>query len=153
MSGETSDWHQIELVTVDQSGDRKVRRIRAQTPAYALKEVAEYIYFDIADAVKQDVLAELPYPRFKARVYATKGGDLFTIEVKGKYFTKVLHIKKTKAIYYFGGITIYGFNIYLPIEAVYNKREKVTYYEVVRNNTEIEAIAKDLEALMEEDKK
>ena len=153
MSGETSDWHQIELVTVDQSGDRKVRRIRAQTQGYALKEAAEYIYFDIAEAIKNDVLAELPYPRFKATIYGAKGGDLFTVEVRGKYFTRVLYIKKTKAVYYFGGVTIHGFNIYLPIEAVYNKREKVTYYEVVKSNPEIEAIAKDLQTLMEEEQK
>jgi hypothetical protein len=150
MSGETGDWYQLELVTVDQNGDRKTRRIKAQTQGYALKEAAEYIYFDIAEAIKNDVLAELPYPRFKAHVYGGKGGDVFTVEVKGKYFTKVIHVKKTKAIYYFGGVTIYGFNIYIPIEAVYHKREKVTYYEVVRSNPEINEIAKDLENLMEE---
>jgi hypothetical protein len=48
-------------------------------------------------------------------------------------------------------MVIEGFNIYIPIEAVYHKRERVTYYEVVRSNQEIEAIAKDLEALMEEE--
>ena len=153
MSEEAGDWYQIELVTVDKNGDRKVRRIKAQTYQFALKEAAEYIYFDIAEAVKTDVLAELPYPRFKAHVYATKAGDLFTVEVKGKYFTKVLHIKKTKAVYYFGGVTIYGFNIYIPIEAVYHKKEKVTYYEVVRSNPEINEIAKDLESMMEEGQK
>ena len=143
--------HEIELTTVNSYGEREVRRIQAFTLGYALKEVAEQIYFDIVEEIKHDVLSELPYPRFKAQIFGAKGGDVFIIEIRGKHFTKVLHIRKTKAVYYFGGMVIEGFNIYIPVEAVYVRREKVTYYEVVRSNPEIEAIAKDLEALLEEE--
>jgi hypothetical protein len=142
---------EIELTTVNSYGEREVRRIEGLTFKYALKEVAEQIYHDVAEEIKHDVLAELPYPRFKATIFGAKGGDVFVIEVRMKHFTKVLHVKKTRAVYYFGGMAIEGFNIYIPIEAVYHKRERVTYYEVVRSNQEIEAIAKDLEALMEEE--
>jgi hypothetical protein len=145
--------HEIELVTIDQYGDREVKRIHSYTFDYALKEVAEEIYYGIVEAVKQDLLAELPYPRFKGSIFGAKGGDVFVIEIKGKYFTKVLHIRKTRAVYYFGGMVVEGFNIYIPVEAVYHKREKVTYYEVVKSNPAVEGIKKDLEALMEEEQK
>jgi hypothetical protein len=143
--------HEIELVSINSYGEREVRTIRGLTFNYALKEVAEQIYFDIAEEIKHDLLSELPYPRFKATIFGAKDGDVFIVEVRGKHFTKVLYIKKTKAVYYFGGMMIEGFNIYIPIEAVYHKREKVTYYEVVRSNPEIETIAKDLEVLLEEE--
>jgi len=116
--------NEIELVSVNEYGEREVRIIRAQTYGYALKEAAEYIYLDIADEIKHDVLAETPYPRFRATIFGAKGGDYFTIEIRGKHFTKVLYIKKTRAVYYFGGISIAGFDIYIPVEAVYSKREK-----------------------------
>jgi hypothetical protein len=141
--------NEIEVVSVNSYGEREVKVFQAQTYGYALKEVAEELYFDIAEEVKHDVLAETPYPRFKASIFGAKGGDYFTIEIRGRHFTKVLYIKKTRAIYYFGGIVIEGFNIYIPVEAVYSKREKVTYYEVVRSNPAIEEIAKDLEELLE----
>jgi hypothetical protein len=143
--------HEIELVSVNEYGDREVKVFQAYTLGYALKQVAEEIYFDIVEEIKHDVLSELPYPRFKAQIFGAKGGDVFIIEVRMKHFTKVLHVKKTRAVYYFGGVVIEGFNIYIPIEAVYHKRERVTYYEVVRSNPEIEAIAKDLEFLMGEE--
>jgi hypothetical protein len=142
--------HEIELVSVNSYGEREVRTIQAHTFAYALKEVAEQIYFDIVEEIKHDLLAELPYPRFRAHIFGAKAGDAFTVEVRGKHFTKVLHIKKTKAVYYFGGMVIDGFNIYIRAEAVYSRRDKVTYYEIVRSNPEIEAIAKDIETLMGE---
>jgi hypothetical protein len=143
--------HEIELVSVNSYGEREVKVIQAQTYGYALKEVAEQIYFDIMEEIKHEVLAELPYPRFKATIFGAKGGDVFIVEMRGKHFTKVYYIKKTRATYYYGGVVIYGFNIYIPVEAVYSRREKVTYYEVIRSNPEIEAIAKDLEHLMEEE--
>jgi hypothetical protein len=143
--------HEIELVSVNSYGEREVKVISSFTLGYALKEVAEELYFDIADEIKQDLLAELPYPRFKASIFGAKGGDVYIIEVRGKHFTKVLHVKKTRAVYYFGGMMIEGFNIYIPAEAVYHKRERVTYYEIVKNSQAIEAIAQDLQKMMEEE--
>ncbi len=144
--------HEIELVSINQYGEREVKVISSYTYGYALKEVAEELYFDIAEEIKQDLLAETPYPRFKARLFGVKAGDIFTVEIRGKHFTKVLYLKKTRTIYYFGGIEILGFNIYIPIEAVYSKRERVTYYDIIRNSTAIEEIARDLEELLEGEK-
>jgi len=141
--------HEIELTTVNSYGEREVRTIRGLTSNYALMEVAEQIYFDIAEEIKHDLLAELPYPRFKATIFGAKDGDVFIVEVRGKHFTRVLHIRKTRATYYFGGMEVEGFNIYIPAEAVYSRREKVTYYEIIKTREAVEAIKKDLEAMLE----
>jgi len=141
--------HEIELTIVNQYGEREVRTIRAYTFDYALKEVADEIFNDVVEEVKHDLLAELPYPRFKATIFGAKDGDVFIVEVRGKHFTRVLHIRKTRATYYFGGMEVEGFNIYIPAEAVYSRREKVTYYEIIKTREAVEAIKKDLEAMLE----
>jgi hypothetical protein len=141
--------HEIELTTVNSYGEREVRTIQGLTFNYVLKEVADEIFNGVVEEIKHDLLAELPYPRFKASIFGVRDGDVFIVEVRGKQFTKVLYIKKTKAVYYFGGMMVEGFNIYIPAEAVYSRREKVTYYEIIKSKEAVEAIAKDLEALME----
>jgi hypothetical protein len=143
--------HEIELVSIDKYGSREVRRIQAHTFNIALAEAADEIFHDLVEEIKPDLLAELPYPRFKAMIFGARDGDVYTIEVRMKHFTKVLHVKKTRAIYYFGGMVVEGFNIYIPVEAVYHKRERVTYYEVIKTKEAVESIKKDLEFLMEED--
>jgi hypothetical protein len=146
---------EFELVSIDQYGEREVRRIWNLTYHFALKEIAREIYFDIAEEILRDLLAELPYPRFKAKIYNTKG-DIYQIEVRGKHFTRVLHVKKHKAIYYYGGMEIEssgGYPIYIPVEAVYHRREKVTYYEIQKSSTSIDTIKEELEKLLEGEQK
>jgi stress-induced morphogen len=142
---------EFELVSIDQYGNRTVKRIWSVTYNFALKEAASEIYFDIAEEILRDLLAELPYPRFKARIYDTKG-DVYKIEIKGRYFTKVLHVKKHRAIYYFGGMEIEssgGYPIFIPAEAVYHRRDKITYYEIAKNNISIDTIKEELEKLLQ----
>jgi len=146
---------EFELVSVDRRGEREEIRIWSITFGYALKQVAEEIYYQIAEEVLGDLLAELPYPRFKAKVYDTKG-DVYKIEIRGKHFTRVLHVKKHRAVYYFGGMEIKssdGYTIYIPVEAVYHKGEKVTYYEITGNKISIDTLREELEkALLGEQK-
>ena len=141
---------QMELVVVDRFGNREVRTVKELTYNLALKEVARMIYYDIADEIVKDLLEDLPRPQFWASIYDQN--TVYKVEHKRKYLTEVRVIPKHRAIYYFGGMEILGFNTYIPVEALYVRKLEVTYYHVVRSNTAIQAIRDDLEKLLEGEK-
>ena len=140
---------EIEVVVVNRYGDREVRTVSEITYNLALKEVARQIYYDIADEIAKDVLEDLPRPHFWAYIYDLKTERAYKVEIRKKHLTEVLTIPKTKAIYYFGGMEVIGFNVFIPVEALYARKLQITYYHVVRSPTAIDAIRQDLEKLLE----
>ena len=141
--------HEIEVVVVNRYGDREVRTVSEMTYNLALKEVARQIYYDIADEIVKDVLDDLPRPHFWAYIYDLKTERAYKVEIRKKHLTEVLTIPKTKAIYYFGGMEVIGFGVFIPVEALYARKLQITYYHVVRSPTAIDAIRQDLEKLLE----
>jgi hypothetical protein len=143
--------NEIELVVVDRFGNREVRTVKELTYNLALKEAARMIYYDIADEIVEEVLEDLPRPLFWAYIYDQN--TVYKVEHKRKHLTEVRVIPKHRAIYYFGGVEILGFDTYIPVEALYAKKQQITYYHVVRSTTAITAIREDLEKLLEGDRK
>jgi hypothetical protein len=139
-----SEWVELELVTIDQYGERKTRVIKDLTLTFALNNAAKHILMDTFEAVKDEVLHELPRPRVRATIWGAKSGDYFKVEVKGKYFTKVYHIPKGRAAYYFGGFDFKGFYVYVRVEAVYSPDLKTTFYEVIIDENAAKAVGEDL---------
>jgi hypothetical protein len=138
------EWVEVELVTVDQNGERKTRLIKDLVLSFALNKAAEYILLDTFETVKEEVLRELPKPRFKALIFGAKNGNYFKVEVRGNNFTKVYHIPKERAVYYFGGFDIKGFYVYVRIEAVYAPAIRTTFYEVIIDDDAVKAVGEDL---------
>jgi hypothetical protein len=141
---ETSNWVEVELVTVNQHGERKTRIIKDLTLTFALNNAAKHILMEIFEVIKDEVLHELPRPRIRAAIYGAKSGDYFKVEVKGVNFTKVYHIPKERAAYYFGGFDVKGFYVYVRIEAVYSPALKATFYEVIIDDNTVKAVGEDL---------
>jgi hypothetical protein len=149
-ASEPSDWVEVELVTVSQDGERLVRQIKDLTLSFAMNQAASHILMDIFEAVKDEVLQELPRPRIRATIYGTKTGNVFKVEVKGNNFTKVYHIPKEKAVYYFGGFDIKGFYVYVRIEAVYVPSIRTTFYEVIVDDNTVRVVGEDLYRMLKE---
>ena len=145
---EASDWVEMELVTVSSNGERVVRRLKDLTLTFALNKAAEHILMDTFEAVKDEVLKELPKPRLKALIWGAKTGNYFKVEVKGNSFTRVYHIPKEKAVYYYGGFEIKGFYVYVRIEAVYAPSLRATFYEVILDDNTVKAVGEDLFKLL-----
>jgi hypothetical protein len=141
---------QVELVVVDRLGNREVRTVKELTHSLALKEVARQIYYDIADEIVRDLLEDLPRPQFWANIYDLN--NAYKVELRRGNLTEVRVIPKPRAIYYFGGMEVIGFDTYIPVEALYVRKLEITYYNVVRSNTAIQAIREDLEKLLEGEK-
>jgi hypothetical protein len=137
-------WIEVELVTVDQYGERKTRLIRDLALSFALNKAAEQILLETFEAAKDEVLQELPKPRIRALIWGAKSGDYFKVEVKGKNFTKVYHIPKHMSTYYYGGFEVKGFYVYVRLEAVYSPVLKATFYEVIIDDNTVKATAEDL---------
>jgi len=147
---EASGWVEVELVTVSSGGERVVRQLKDLTLTFALNKAAEHILLDTFEAVKDEVLQELPRPRLKATIWGAKTGDYFKVEVKGNNFTKVYHVPKEKAVYYFGGFEIKGFYVYVRIEAVYVPSLRTTFYEVIVDDNTVKAVGEDLYRMLKE---
>jgi hypothetical protein len=143
--------NEIELVVVDRLGRREVRIVREPTYGLALKEVAKEMYYDIADEIVKELLDDLPRPQFWANIYDSN--TAYKVELRRNHLTEVHVIPKHRAIYYFGGEEIIGFDAFIPVEALYAKKQQITYYHVVRSTTAITAIREDLEKLLEGDRK
>jgi hypothetical protein len=141
---EANEWVEVELVTVNQNGERQTRLIKDLTLTFALNQAASYIIDDIFEAVKEEVLHELPRPRLKAMIFGAKSDSVFKVEVKGNNFTKVYHIPKERAVYYYGGFEIKGFYVYVRIEAVYAPAIRATFYEVILDDNTVKAVGEDL---------
>jgi hypothetical protein len=139
---------EMELVSIDQYGEREVKRIWNLTYGFALKEAAKEIYYDIAYEILEDVLEDLPKPHIWANIYDLKAEKAYRVETRKKHIVEVLTIPKHRAVYYFGGMEILGVGIYIPIEALYIRRTGITYYHIVRSPIAIETIREDLEQLM-----
>jgi len=99
---------------------------------------------DTFESVKDEVLQELPRPRIKSVIWGAKSGDYFKIEVKGNSFTRVYHVPKERATYYYGGFEIKGFYVYVRIEAVYSPLHRATFYEVIADDNTVKVVAEDL---------
>jgi hypothetical protein len=143
---------EFELVSVDKYGVRKTKRVWNITYKQALKSLARELFHEIADEVAPDLLAELPYPRIPAIIYGAKTGDVYKIEVKMKHFTRVIHLKKHRADYYFGGITVSGvggYPIYIRAEAVYSIRGKITFYEIIEDRNAVETLEEEIHKMLE----
>jgi len=143
---------EFELVSVDKYGVRHTKRIWNITYKQALKTAASELFHEIAEEVKPELLAELPYPRFQARIYGAKASNIYQVEVKMKHFTRVLHLPKHRVEYYFGGISVMaagGYPIYIRAEAIYHRRERVTYYEIIEDKESVETIREELEKMLE----
>jgi hypothetical protein len=145
---QANDWVEMELVTIDQYGNRIVRQLKDLTQSGVLNKAAERILLESFEAAKEDVLRELPKPRIKAEIWNTKDGNHFKVEVKGRSFTRVYHIPKDKAIYYYGSFDVKGFYVYIRVEAVYSPRLRTTFYRVVIDNNTVKATAEDLSKMM-----
>jgi len=141
-------WIELELTAVSNNGEKVVRQIKDLTLTFALNKAAEHILMDTFEAVKEEVLRELPKPRMKAMIWGAKTGDYFKVEVKGNNFTKVYHVPKEKAVYYFGGFEIKGFYVYVRIEAVYVPSLRTAFYEVIIDDNVVKTIAEDLYKMM-----
>jgi len=141
-------WIELELTTVSSSGERVVRQLKDLTLTFALNKAAESILLDAFEAVKEEVLRELPRPRLKALIWGAKTGNYFKVEVKGNSFTRVYHIPKEKAVYYYGGFEIKGFYVYVRIEAVYAPSLRAAFYEVIIDDNTVKAVAEDLYKMM-----
>jgi hypothetical protein len=143
---------EFEIVSVDRYGVRKTKRIWNINYKQALKSLASELFHEIAEEVEPDLLAELPYPRFSARIYGAKAGDVYKVEVKMKNFTRVIHLKKHRADYYFGGINVLstgGYSIYIRAEAVYSFKDKITYYEIIEDRIAIETLEEEIHKMLE----
>jgi hypothetical protein len=139
--------NEIELVSIDRYGNRQVRIVRELTYQLALKEAARQIYYDIADEIVRELLDDLPRPQFWASIYDLN--TTYKVELKRNHLTEVHVIPKHRAIYYFGGMEITGFDTFIPVEALYAKKQQTTYYHVARSPTAIQTIREDLEKLLE----
>jgi hypothetical protein len=140
---------EIEVVVVNRYGNKEVRTVREISYNSALKEVARMIYYDIAEEIVKEVLEDLPRPQFWAYIYNLATERAYKVEMRRKHLTEVIVIPKHRAIYYFGGMEILGLDAYIPIEALYVKKQEITYYHIVRSTTAIDAIKQDLEKLLE----
>jgi hypothetical protein len=143
---------EFEIVSVDKYGVRRVKRVWNISYKQALKSVASELFHEIADEVAPDLLSELPYPRFTARIYGAKTGDVYKVEVKMRHFTRVIHLKKHRADYYFGGINVLsvgGYPIYIRAEAVYSIRGRITFYEIIEDRTAIETLEEEIHKMLE----
>jgi len=143
----TGGWVEVELVTVSSSGESVVRQLKDLTLTFALNKAAEHILMDAFEAVKEEVLKELPKPRLKALIWGATG-NYFKVEVKGNNFTKVYHIPKEKAVYYYGGFEVKGFYIYIRIEAVYSPALRTTFYKVILDDNTVKAVGDELFKLL-----
>jgi len=133
-------------------GVRHTKRIWNITYKQALKTLASELFHEIAEEVEPELLAELPYPRFQARIHGAKTGNIFTVEVKRKYFTEVIHLPKHRAVYYYGGISVMatgGYPIYIRMEAIYSRRERVTYYEIHEDKESVATLEEELQRMLE----
>jgi Holliday junction resolvase len=142
-------WIEMELATLYPSGARVVRQLKDLTEKGVLNKAAERILLDSFEAAKEDVLRELPKPRVKADIWNTKSGNYFTVEVKGRNFTRVYHIPKERAIYYYGSFEIKGFYVYIRVEAVYSPALRTTFYRIALDNNMVKATAEDLSKMLE----
>jgi hypothetical protein len=143
---------EFEIVSVDRYGVRRVKRIWNISYKQALKSVASELFHEIAEEIAPDLLSELPYPRFAARIYGARTGDVYKIEVKMKHFTRVIHLRKTRADYYFGGMDVLsagGYSIYIRAEAVYSIRGKITYYEIIEDRNAVETLEEEIHKMLE----
>jgi hypothetical protein len=137
-------WIEVELTTVSSSGERITRQVKDLTLTFALNKAAEHILMDTFEAVKEEVLRELPRPRIRALIWGAKTGSYFRVEVKGNNFTRVYHIPNERAVYYYGGFEIKGFYVYVRIEAVYSPSIRATFYEVILDDNTVKAVGEDL---------
>jgi hypothetical protein len=139
---------ELELVTINSYGEKVVRQIRDLTLTFTLNQAAAYMINDIFETVRDEVLAELPRPRIRGIIYGAKSGDHFRVEVKGNLFTKVYHIPKERAVYYYGGFEVKGFYVYIRLEAVYSPIHRTTFYELIADDNTVKAIAEDLHKML-----
>jgi hypothetical protein len=138
------EWTEVELTTVNQNGEKRTRTIKDLSLTFALNQAAAHMIEDIFEAVRDEALEELPKPRVRATIYEAKGEDVFKVEVKGRNFTRVYHIPKDRATYFYGGFDVKGFYVYIPIRAVYSPIHKTLFYEIVKNEATIRAMGENL---------
>jgi len=145
---QAEEWIEVELTTVSSNGERRTRTIKDLSLSFALNAAASYMIEDIFEAVRDEVLGELPKPRVRATIYEAKGENTFKVEVKGRNFTRVYYIPKDRATYFYGGFDVKGFYVYIPVKAVYSPIHKTLFYEVVKNEAVIKAMGENLYKMM-----
>jgi len=66
----SGEWIELELTTVNQYGEKVVRQLRdLSLLTFALNQAATHILMDTFEAVKEEVLAELPRPRIRGVIF------------------------------------------------------------------------------------
>jgi stress-induced morphogen len=148
MTEHADNWVEVELITVDNQGNRTVRQLKDLTESFAINKAAERILLDIFETAKEEVLKELPGRKVKANIWSTKDGNHYKVEVKGKNFTRVYHLAKDKTVYYYGGVDVKGFYVYIRVEAVYSPAMKTTFYNVIVDNNTVKATAEELNKML-----